>query len=310
MEGPSTRTAWSIGGDRVGAGLGALVAASAVHGPLAGRPGVPVRLWRVRARLHGVPHRRRALHPLGSAEHPLARPDLRPGPRHPRGLVAAGLRRLPNQGWRNVVGAILVGGVAFQGVTAVGDARDACGTASSTTAAAYADSGVAAETERLVDASPGAVRLQQHALWALGRAASGRSCGRRGRPVFVGRGCRASSRRSSGGLPAVAPHLPEHLHVRQPPRDPFLDELRESVDVERVRSPMTLRSSSSPRRSPADCSGDPPRCSIESVPWRCEGDHLAAGPPLAARAGGASRAPRAGADRRPQGPRQPPPGST
>ena len=51
-----------------------------------------------------------------------------------------------------------------------------------------------------------------------------------------------------------------------------LDEIKESVDVERVAvadDGAVFRLTS---RSQPDCDGDPPVCSIESVPWRCEGD--------------------------------------
>jgi hypothetical protein len=185
--------------------------------------------------------------------------------------VAAGLARLPSRAWRVGAGGILASLVAFQGLAAVDDARQISHHGVNYDDPALKESGIAVETARLMEATPGAVVYsnEPYGLWV----------GTGIRPIFwAPREARFRGARVTGELDALEwrvacswPAAYLAVSLRGSYRVTSVDEIREALDVTRVAvaddgAVFRLRSRSEP-----DCS-DPPTCTLESVPWRCEGD--------------------------------------
>jgi hypothetical protein len=273
VDGPTTRTAAFIGAAGLALGVGALLVALPRRHHLSRRAqanliACGVYLVVYTAYLVGAA----LFTPLAPLNTRLMSPIYVPAVVVLAACVAAGLRRIPSQAWRTAAGATLVVGIALQGAAAVGDARDAGRDGVEYNRTAVEDSQLAAETARLVDATPGAVVYSNvpHALWR----------GTGIRPILWSpRETAFRGARVTGDLDALEwrvacswPATYLSLFTFGSQRVIGLDEIRESVDVERVAvadDGAVFRLTS---RSQPDCDGDPPVCSIESVPWRCEGD--------------------------------------
>jgi hypothetical protein len=191
-------------------------------------------------------------------------------------MLAAGaetaLARLPSRAWRVGAGAILATVIAVHALSAADEARDTARNGVNYDQPDIKESGLADKTADVVAGTPGAAVYSNdpYALWV----------GTGIRPIFwAPRTAGFRGAKLTGDVQALEwrvacswPTTYLAVYVRSRERVMSLDELSSSLDVTRVAVAEDGALFRLRNRSEQDCSADPPTCTLESVPWRCEGD--------------------------------------